>query len=73
MEQQSKTAFLIMDIQAGVVDMFPNTTPLLKNTSKAYLRAREQKIPEVKRLSIKGLLLPQPTNESFFNYQELIP
>ena len=47
MENQSKTALLVMDMQAGIVAMLPDSTSVLKTTAKAIAKAREQKIPVI--------------------------
>jgi nicotinamidase-related amidase len=47
MEQQSKTALLVMDVQAGIVAMLPEAATILNNTAKAIAKAREQKIPVI--------------------------
>jgi nicotinamidase-related amidase len=47
MEQQSNTALLVMDMQAGIVAMLPGASAILSNTAKAIAKAREQKIPVI--------------------------
>jgi nicotinamidase-related amidase len=47
MEQQSKTALLVMDVQAGIVAMLPDAAAILNNVAKAIAKAREQKIPVI--------------------------
>jgi nicotinamidase-related amidase len=47
MEQQSKTALLVMDMQTGIVAMLPETAAILSNTAKAIAKARDQKIPVI--------------------------
>ena len=47
MEQQSKTALLVMDVQAGIVAMLPETAAILGPTAKAIAKARDRKIPVI--------------------------
>lgn len=47
MEQNSNTALLVMDMQAGIVGMLPNAANILSNMAKAIVKAREQKIPVI--------------------------
>ncbi len=47
MEQQSKTALLVMDVQAGIVAMLPDAAAILNNVAKAIAKARDQKIPVI--------------------------
>jgi nicotinamidase-related amidase len=48
MEQKSpNTALLVMDMQAGIVAMLPQSAAILSNINKAIARAREQKIPVI--------------------------
>jgi len=47
MEQQSKTALLVMDVQAGIVAMLPDAAAILNNVTKAIAKARDQKIPVI--------------------------
>src|ERR1700761_5384895 len=47
MENQSKTALLVMDMQAGIVAMLPDSTSVLKTTAKAIAHARAKKIPVI--------------------------
>jgi nicotinamidase-related amidase len=47
MEQQSKTALLVMDVQAGIVAMLPETAAILSTTAKAIAKARDRKIPVI--------------------------
>jgi nicotinamidase-related amidase len=47
MEHQSKTALLVMDMQAGIVAMLPQAANILTATAKAIAKAREQKIPVI--------------------------
>jgi nicotinamidase-related amidase len=48
MEQNTKnTALLVMDVQAGIVAMLPETATILTNTTKAITKAREHKIPVI--------------------------
>jgi nicotinamidase-related amidase len=47
MEQQNKTALLVMDMQAGIVAMLPNAATILNTTAKAIAKARDQKIPVI--------------------------
>jgi nicotinamidase-related amidase len=47
MEQQSKTALLVMDMQEGIVAMLPNAAAILNTTAKAIAKARDQKIPVI--------------------------
>lgn len=47
MEQQSKTALLVMDMQAGIVAMLPDTASILSTTANAIAKARYQKIPVI--------------------------
>jgi nicotinamidase-related amidase len=41
------TALLVMDVQAGIVGMFPNATSLLSNVTKAIANARDKGIPVI--------------------------
>jgi nicotinamidase-related amidase len=68
MEQNTpNTALLIMDMQAGIVPMLPNSAPVLENVAKAIVGARAKNIqviyvvvgfrngaPEVTERSSKG-------------------
>jgi nicotinamidase-related amidase len=48
MEQQIKnTVLLVMDMQAAILRMLPDASPLVNNTSRAIARARSQRIPVV--------------------------
>jgi nicotinamidase-related amidase len=41
------TALLVMDVQVGIVGMFPDATTLLNNLGKAITNARDKKIPVI--------------------------
>jgi nicotinamidase-related amidase len=41
------TALLVMDMQVGILAMFPEATTLLGNVAKAIATARERKIPVI--------------------------
>ena len=46
MEQKKQnTALLVMDMQAGILRNFPDTTALISNIAKAIANARQMKIP----------------------------
>jgi nicotinamidase-related amidase len=48
MEQNTQnTALLVMDMQAGIVAMLPDSASILGNVAKAIAHAREQKIPVI--------------------------
>nr|WP_199081966.1 isochorismatase family cysteine hydrolase [Pedobacter sp. ASV19] len=48
MEQNtSKTALLVMDMQAGIVAMLPEAATIVTNTAKAIAKARDHKIPVI--------------------------
>ena len=47
MQQQSNTALLVMDMQAGIVAMLPDAAAILSNTAKAIAKARDGKIPVI--------------------------
>ena len=48
MEQNTpNTALLVMDMQAGIVAMLPDTTAILGNVSKAIATARSKNIPVI--------------------------
>ena len=47
MEQTQNTALLVMDMQAGIVAMLPDTATLLSNVAKAIATARDKNIPVI--------------------------
>ncbi|MGZ3813041.1 MAG: cysteine hydrolase family protein [Mucilaginibacter sp.] len=48
MEQNtSNTALLVMDMQAGILSMLPDTATLLGNVAKAIAKARAAKVPVI--------------------------
>src|ERR1700722_9172366 len=48
MEQnKSNTALLVMDVQAGIVGMLPDSQSILASTTKAIAHARAKKIPVI--------------------------
>jgi nicotinamidase-related amidase len=48
MEQnKSNTALLVMDVQAGIVGMLPDSQAILASTAKAIAHARAKKIPVI--------------------------
>jgi nicotinamidase-related amidase len=67
MEQQSKTALLVMDMQAGIVAMLPDAAAILNNVAKAIAKARDQKIPVIYVVVgfRQGAPEISPTNKTF--------
>jgi nicotinamidase-related amidase len=47
MEQNTETALLVMDMQTGILGMFPDGAALLGNLTKAIANARASKIPVI--------------------------
>lgn len=47
MEQSTKTALLVMDVQMPIVGLIADPAPLLTNLSKAIAHARERGIPVI--------------------------
>lgn len=47
MEQNKNTALLVMDMQAGILRNFPDTTALITNVAKAIANARDKNIPVI--------------------------
>jgi nicotinamidase-related amidase len=47
MEQTQNTALLVMDMQAGIVAMLPDSAQILGTVVKAIAHAREKKIPVI--------------------------
>jgi nicotinamidase-related amidase len=48
MEQQTvNTALLVMDMQSGIVGMFPNSDAILANTAQAIAIARKEGVPVI--------------------------
>jgi len=47
MEQNTETALLVMDMQAGITAMLPSAEALVGNVAKAIACAREKKIPVI--------------------------
>ncbi|MDP9076866.1 MAG: cysteine hydrolase [Bacteroidota bacterium] len=48
MEQKNEnTALLIMDMQVGILGMFPDAAALISNVAKAIANARDKKIPVI--------------------------
>jgi len=45
MEQTQNTALLVMDMQAAIVGMLPDSAGIISNVAKAIANAREKKIP----------------------------
>ncbi|MDB5023336.1 MAG: isochorismatase [Mucilaginibacter sp.] len=48
MEQNTQsTALLVMDMQAGILEMLPDATAFIDNVAKAIANARDKKIPVI--------------------------
>jgi len=47
MEQNTETALLVMDMQAGTIRTLPDAGALIGNVAKAIANAREKKIPVI--------------------------
>ena len=45
--EKAQTALLVMDMQAGIVEMLPNATDVLPKVAQAIASARENKIPVI--------------------------
>jgi nicotinamidase-related amidase len=73
MEQKTQnTALLVMDMQAGIVGMLPDSAGLLSNLAKAIAHARDTGIPVI--YVVVGFRQGMPEvsykNKSFFMFKE---
>ena len=72
MEQNTQTALLVMDVQAGITSMFPDASGLLSNVKKGIVYARENGISVIYVVVgfRQGMPEVSPINKSFNAFKE---